>query len=54
MFKKIDGYYWVKETESSKIGYLTIRELIWDNYQPAIYAIGYLLTIIPVIIINLG
>lgn len=28
MFKKIDGYYWVKETESSKIGYPNLVSLV--------------------------
>ena len=32
MFKKIDGYYWVKKSETSKVGYKTIHQLFADEF----------------------
>jgi hypothetical protein len=32
MFKKIDGYYWVKTSETSKVGYSTLNELFAGEF----------------------
>ena len=32
MFKKIDGYYWVKKSETSKVGYPTLNELFAGEF----------------------
>lgn len=32
MFRKIDGYYWVKTSENSKVGYATLNELLVGEF----------------------
>lgn len=42
MFKKIDGYYWVKTSDTSKTGYPTIHDLFVDNFVYGWIGIGLL------------
>ena len=40
MFKKIDGYYWVKKSETSKVGYATLNELFAGEFYYGYIAIA--------------
>jgi hypothetical protein len=42
MFKKIDGYYWVKTSNTSSIGYPTLHELFVDRFVYGWIGIGLL------------
>ncbi|CAB4242100.1 hypothetical protein UFOVP222_16 [uncultured Caudovirales phage] len=44
MFKKQDGYYWVKQNDGSKIGYPSLVSLVTDEPAPA--TIAYLLSVV--------
>ena len=56
MFKKIDGYYWVKQNNNSKIGFANVFSAI-DYKYPALYpivAIGVLPIVITIVIVLLS
>jgi hypothetical protein len=40
MFKKIDGYYWVKTSDTSKVGYPTLHSLFVDEFYYGYIGLG--------------
>lgn len=41
-FKKVDGYYWVKQYSGCKIGYKSLHEMFVDEFYYAWIGIGFL------------
>lgn len=42
MFKKIDGYYWVKKSETSKVGYPSLHALFSEEFYYGYIGVAFL------------
>ena len=51
MFKKQDGYYWVKQNDGSKIGYPSLVSLIGERVGFALIAYVAVLVVSVVIVV---